>query len=247
MFSIFKKKERFKINYKDFFTQDMHSHLLPGIDDGSPNIQTSIELILGMKNIGFQNFIGTPHIMADMHKNNRETITKAHNELKEALQKNNLDIDIKFAAEYMLDEGFIHHIEKGNLLTVFKNYILIETPFYIEPMELENLLFEIESKGYKGILAHPERYHYVDDDLKVFEKYIYRDFPLQLNILSLSGYYGTREKEIAKKMLDAGMYSLIGSDLHHERHLKRLESMVLSKKMIEKLEKTEWLNSKITS
>ncbi|HRP89639.1 MAG TPA: hypothetical protein PKX92_06325 [Edaphocola sp.] len=243
MFDFFKTKSKIKVNFKDFFAQDMHSHILPGLDDGSPDVDTSIELINGMRQCGITHFMGTPHIMSDIHKNNRTTITNAYLKLQETLVIQNINVEVHYAAEYMMDDGFIQHIEADNLLTVFDNYVLIETPFYTEPMEIDNLLFELESKGYKGILAHPERYHYVDDHLKVFEKYLNRDFPLQLNILSLSGYYGSREKEIAEKLLEADLYSFIGTDLHHERHLKRLDSMVLNKKTIRLLEQTNWMNN----
>lgn len=225
----------------------MHSHILPGIDDGAPDTDTSITLIKGMMNAGIRNFMGTPHIMADIHRNNRETITNAYNKLQQALTANDVDVTVKFAAEYMIDEGFQDHLQAGNLLTVFDNKILIETPFYHEPIDIANILFQIDTAGYKAILAHPERYHFIDDKLKVLDKYLDRDIALQLNILSLSGYYGSKEKEVATRLLDAGMYRFVGSDLHHSRHLNRITTMVLDRKVVDKLEKLAWENQQITN
>lgn len=247
MFSIFKKNKKINVDFSAFLSQDMHSHILPGIDDGSPDTDTSIVLIRGMMNAGIKNFIGTPHIMADIHRNTRATITDAYQRLQQALTANNMDVNVKFAAEYMIDEGFTDHLKQGDLLTIFDNKILIETPFYHEPLDIEEVLFNIETAGYKAILAHPERYHFIDEKLKVLDKYLDRDIALQLNILSLSGYYGSREKEIATKLLDAGLYRFVGSDLHHNRHLNRITTMILDRKVVDKLEKLAWENQQITN
>lgn len=247
MFSIFKKNKKINVDFAAFLSQDMHSHILPGIDDGSPDTDTSITLIRGMMSAGIKNFIGTPHIMADIHRNTRASITDAYHKLQQALTDHNMDVNVKFAAEYMIDEGFSDHLKQGDLLTIFDNRILIETPFYHEPLDIEEVLFNIETAGYKAILAHPERYHFIDEKLKVLDKYLDRDIALQLNILSLSGYYGSREKEIANKLLDAGLYRFVGSDLHHNRHLNRIKTMILDRKVVDKLEKLAWENQQITN
>ncbi len=247
MFSIFKSSKRIRVNFSDFLQQDMHSHILPGIDDGAPDLETSISLIKGMQNAGVKHFLGTPHIMSDIHRNNRQTITASYNQLKHKLEELNLDVKVTFAAEYMIDDGFVGHLQTKDLLTIFENKILIETPFYREPLDIEDVLFQIETSGYNAILAHPERYHFADEKLKVFDKYLDRGIDLQLNILSLSGYYGSREKEIATKILDAGLYTFVGTDLHHERHLNRISTMILDKKVIKKIEDTNWQNCKIAA
>lgn len=245
MFSIFKKNKKVSIHIGSIVTQDMHSHILPGIDDGAPDVETSISLIKGMMACGIRKFMGTPHIMSELHKNDRNTITQAYDQLKEALALSGIDIPLSYAAEYMIDENFLNLLKEGNLLTVSENKILIETPFYAEPFDIEDVLFSIEAAGYKAILAHPERYHYVDDKLSVFNKYLDRGVELQLNALSLSGYYGSKEKEVAEKMLQEGIYTYIGTDLHHERHLKRLSYMQLDQKIVKRLEQTDWQNVNI--
>lgn len=246
MFSIFKSNRKVKVSFSDFSQQDMHSHLLPGIDDGAVDVETALSLINGMKQTGIRHFIGTPHIMSDVHKNDRRTITAAYLALKEKFEEHVPEGTLSFAAEYMIDDGFINHLISKDMLTLYDNKLLVETPFYKEPIDIEEVLFQIETSGYSALLAHPERYHYVDEKLKVFDKYLDRGMDLQLNMLSLSGYYGSREKEVAEKILNAGLYRFIGTDLHHERHLKRLETMILDKKIIKKIEQTDWKNDQIT-
>lgn len=245
MFSLFKKNKKVTIPVGAFIAQDMHSHILPGIDDGAPDTDTAVALIQGMSSCGIKQFMGTPHIMSELHKNTRETITAAYEQLLAALERQQIDVDVKYAAEYMIDENFPNLLKEGNMLTVSGNKILVETPFYYEPIDIEEVLFQIEAAGYQAILAHPERYHFVDQKLEVFNKYFDHHVELQLNILSLSGYYGSKEKEIAEKILDAGLYTYMGTDLHHERHLKRLSHIQVDRQVLKKLEQTNWLNQAI--
>ena len=245
MFSIFKKNKKVSVHIGSIVTQDMHSHILPGIDDGAPDVDTAVSLIKGMMQCGIKKFMGTPHIMSELHKNDRTTITNAYNQLQAALNQQGIDVSLSYAAEYMIDENFLNVLKEGNLLTVTENKILIETPFYAEPLDIEDVLFSIEAAGYQAILAHPERYHYVDNKFAVFRKYLDRGVALQLNVLSLSGYYGSKEKEVAEKMLQEGLYTYIGSDLHHERHLKRLSYMQLDQKVVKRMEQTNWHNLSI--
>ncbi|RQO31914.1 histidinol phosphatase [Taibaiella sp. KBW10] len=245
MFSIFKKNKKVTVHIGNIVEQDMHSHILPGIDDGAADVDISISLIRGMMACGIKKFIGTPHIMSELHKNNRDTITNAYQKLKTALDEQQIEIAVRYAAEYMIDENFPNLLKEGNLLTVTGNKILVETPFYYEPIDIEDILFQIETAGYQAILAHPERYHFVDHKLGIFKKYFDHNVELQLNILSLSGYYGSKEKEVAEKLLDAGLYTYIGTDLHHERHLKRLSHIQIDRSVLKKLENTDWLNKHI--
>ncbi|HLU16901.1 MAG TPA: CpsB/CapC family capsule biosynthesis tyrosine phosphatase [Edaphocola sp.] len=247
MFSFFSRKnKKIKVNIGEFLRQDMHSHIIPGLDDGAPDIETAISLIRGMHEAGISCFMGTPHIMEELYHNNKETIAPAYEALKQGLKEAQLNVQVNYAAEYMVDEGFLAHLRTKRLLTLYDNWVLIETPFYTEPIDMEEVLFQIETAGYKAILAHPERYHYVDDRFKVFEKYIHRGMKLQLNVLSLTGYYGLKEREVANRLLEAGYYQYIGTDLHHERHLNRLSHIELEKKTIQLMEKNNWENHLIT-
>jgi tyrosine-protein phosphatase YwqE len=167
----FKKKE---IPLDEFFPKgfvDMHSHLLPGIDDGAKDLDTSIALIQKMSSYGIKNFITTPHVLGDMYPNTPEIIKSKLNEVREALQKRNItDITIDAAAEYMLDEQFSAILEKDKLLTLKDNYILVEMSYFNAPINLYEILFEIQLKGYKPVIAHPERYNFYHNDFKHYYK-----------------------------------------------------------------------------
>ena len=223
----FKKKE---IPLDEFFPKgfvDMHSHLLPGIDDGAKDLDTSIALIQKMSSYGIKNFITTPHVLGDMYPNTPEIIKSKLNEVREALQKRNItDITIDAAAEYMLDEQFSLLLEKNDILTLKDNYILVEMSYFNPPLNIFNILFEIQLKGYKPILAHPERYNFYHNDFEKFYKLKNAGCLFQLNLLSVSEYYGKNIQKISKKLLNLGMYDFVGTDLHNTKHLKHLESLL---------------------
>lgn len=201
----------------------MHSHLLPGIDDGSPDEAISLNLIKGLQQLGYRQFITTPHIMWDVHKNNDSTIGTAHRILEQAMYREGLSVPIRAAAEYYLDEHFDNLLSRGvPLLTVKDNLVLVEFSFIAPPRNLKEMLFELQIKGYKPILAHPERYNYL-----VSQKALYDDLKeagcyFQLNLLSLTGYYGKISNELAHYLIKKKYIDLLGTDLHHERHLEAL-------------------------
>ncbi len=224
MFNLFKKKDALitSSNFNWLF-QDIHSHLLPGIDDGSPDVDTSIHLLRGLSQAGIHDFICTPHIISDMYRNTPETISKALSILEEACAANNLNVKLSAAAEYMVDDGFISKLENGEkLLTLEKNYLLIEFPYYTLPSRLSEITFQILSNNYNPVLAHPERYHYYHKDFEVFFKLKEAGFLLQVNLLSITGYYGKLVAKAAKFILENDLASFVGTDLHHENHLKAI-------------------------
>jgi len=240
MFSIFNKKQNFNIG--EILQVDMHSHILPGIDDGAPDVETSLLLIDGLISLGYKRLIATPHVISDIHPNTPETIEAAMQLLQAELNKGEYTIPISYAAEYMLDENFLALVEAGNLLTIGKNIVLIETMFMDAPPNLENLLFQMQTKGYQPLLAHPERYHYLDKTLKRLEPFRDRNCLLQSNALSFTGYYGKREREIALRLLDAGLIDFIGSDMHHVRHLKNMQNFIVPSKVAKQLEALNYKN-----
>lgn len=240
MFSIFNKKESFRIG--EILQVDMHSHILPGIDDGAPDVETSLRLIDGLIAMGYKKLIATPHIMSDIHPNTPETIEAAKKLLQTELDKKGYTIPVSYAAEYMLDENFLSLLKAGNLLT-FGNYIiLVETMFLDLPPNLEDILFQLQTHGYQPLLAHPERYHYVDRNLTGLNPFRDRNCLLQCNALSFTGYYGKREQEIAFRLLDAGLIDFIGSDMHHDRHLEHLQHFTVSSKVARQLESLNYKN-----
>lgn len=213
-----------------FLKTDMHSHLLPGIDDGAPTIEESLMLIRSLMDMGYRRFITTPHIKSDIYPNTPVTIGNALKDLRQALAAHDMNVDIHAAAEYYIDDCFADLLESGEpMLTLNKNEILVEFSFMFEPMRLPQTIFNIQTKGYKPVFAHPERYSFFHHKPEVFEEIKNRGGLLQLNTLSLSGYYGKPVKDMADKLLHDGLYDYLGTDLHHDKHVTALHKFIQSK------------------
>lgn len=224
MFSFFRKNKEVKPADFSGIAIDMHSHLLPGIDDGSPDVVTSIELIKGLTALGYKKFITTPHIMQDLYKNTPATINAALAELKDALQYENIQVDIHAAAEYLMDDNFDMLLEKNEpLLTLKDNLVLVEFSFVSAPINVQEKLFQMQMKGYRPVLAHPERYNYLAKNKEFYETLKNAGCLFQLNLLSLCGYYGKPTAELAAWLLGKDYIDLVGTDLHHDRHLAGLQ------------------------
>jgi protein-tyrosine phosphatase len=211
----------------DFFKNDfvdIHSHLLPGIDDGAKDLNASIDLIEKMSSYGIKSFITTPHILGDVYPNTPEIIKSKLQTVKNELLKRNItDIAIDAAAEYMMDEQFSEMIEKDEkLLTLKDNHVLVEMSYFNAPINLYEVLFQLQLKGYKPVLAHPERYNYYHTDFKSYHKLKQAGCLFQLNLLSLTDYYGKGVQKTAEKILKENLYDFVGTDTHHQRHLEML-------------------------
>lgn len=205
---------------------DIHSHLLPGIDDGAKNIEDTNNLIESLKNIGFGQFITTPHIITGIWDNTYNSITSKLEEIRPKIK----DVSIKAAAEYMLDSYFFERIKKEEqLLTLKDNYLLIEMSYLNAPIQLYDIIFEIQVQGYKPILAHPERYLFYSNTFEEFHKLKRSGCLFQLNLLSTTGYYGTGVTKIAQKLMDENLYDFTGSDVHHQKHVQSLSSKLTIK------------------
>jgi len=219
MFSIFKKK--YPSSPADFsgLKTDMHSHLLPGIDDGAPDLVISLELKKGLEDLGYSQFITTPHIMWDMYKNTTATIDTA----LQSLQANNTNANIRPAAEYFMDDYFDGLLENEQpLLTITGKKVLVEFSFVAPPLDLKKQLFKLQIKGYEPILAHPERYAYFAANKSVYDEFKSMGCLFQLNLLSLCGYYGKTAQDLAGWLISKNYVDLLGTDLHHQRHLETL-------------------------
>lgn len=225
MFSIFKKKKRPRLDLSGLVA-DMHSHLLPGIDDGSPDTETSLQLIAGLQELGYRKFITTPHILWDMYKNDATTIGAAYEELQQAAQlQNNAAVPVKAAAEYFLDEHFDELLEQNvPLLTIHQNWVLVEFSFVTTPLNFKDKMFSMQMRGYQPVLAHPERYLYFMSDRKWYDELKDAGCYFQLNILSLAGYYGKASRQLAHYLIGKRYINLLGTDCHHFRHLNTLRN-----------------------
>ncbi|MEA5257753.1 CpsB/CapC family capsule biosynthesis tyrosine phosphatase [Arcicella aquatica] len=246
MFSFFKKSsDTPKIVDFSFIGTDIHSHLIPGIDDGCASIEHSVACIQKLKELGFSKIITTPHIMAEVYPNTPEIINEGLTILKAALVEAGIDIEIEVGAEYKIDEQFTGLLETDNLLTFGDKYILVEFSFVAAPINLETIIFNLRTKGYRPIIAHPERYLYLSENLAKFEELKALGCHLQLNLMSLVNQYGPKANEIANKLLDMNLYEFMGTDLHRPDDVRILNKLLQSKSILNKLSKLRHLNEKV--
>ena len=227
-----------KIPLTDFFTDgfvDIHSHLLPGIDDGAKDMDTSITLLLKMTSYGIKNFITTPHVLGNVYPNSSEVIKQKLAAVKKELEKRKIKgISIQAAAEYMLDEEFSALLDQKDILVLKDNYILVEMSYFSAPINLYELLFKIQLKGYKPVLAHPERYNFYHTDFNNYYKLKQAGCLFQLNLLSLTDQYGKGVQKTSEKLLKENLYDFVGTDTHHQNHLELLPK-IGTKKTLEKI------------
>jgi protein-tyrosine phosphatase len=219
----FKKKITGSNKDYEMLKADMHSHLLPGIDDGSPNLDISIELIKGLADLGYSKLITTPHIMWDMYKNTTGVIHEKLGLLKKRVEQENIEIEIAAAAEYFIDDHLEELLKnKQPLLSFGKNLVLVEFSMASLPFDLKEVLFEMQMQGYQPVIAHPERYIYAEGFRQFYDELKDAGCLFQLNALSLSGHYGRSVSELANHLIKKQYYDLIGTDLHHFKHLEAL-------------------------
>lgn len=245
MFNLFKKNVDVSAKLSLLET-DMHSHLIPGIDDGSPDMETTMTLISGLQQLGYKKFITSPHIMWDMYKNERDTILRIADEVRDELRQRNIDVEFHAAAEYFMDDYFAKLIRSGApLLTVKNELVLVEFSFISQPFDLKQNLFDLQIKGYKPIIAHPERYAYFHSKKEKVHELYEQGCLLQVNLLSLSGYYGRPVQEMAKYLLKNNMVSLFGTDLHHFRHLESLHDKEIFQTVAQAVKNGNILNAEL--
>jgi len=200
---------------------DIHSHFIPGIDDGAPDMETSIALIIKMQELGYSKVITSPHVMSDFYQNSSETILQGLADVRAELKVQNINMEIEAAAEYYIDYEFEQKIGKEKFLTFGDNYILVELSFMEAPRNLFDIIFKLQLEGYKVILAHPERYNYYS--IKDYEEFTSRGVLLQINLLSLIGYYSPQIKKKTEALINADMVSLVGTDCHNMNHAELYE------------------------
>lgn len=229
MFGLFNRKKEPSYNFSTIGT-DMHSHILPGIDDGAKNIGDSLLLAKRFKELGYKKLVATPHVMADYFRNTPEIIHSALDKLREGLLKNNIDLEVDAAAEYYLDETFENKIAKKEVLTFGPNYLLFELSFINSPHNLFDVITKMQDAGYQPVLAHPERYPYFYNSIESYQQIRDRGCLLQLNTIALTGYYGKGAKQTAEELIDNYCIDFLGSDMHHLRHADALkESLYLDR------------------
>jgi protein-tyrosine phosphatase len=208
---------------------DMHSHLIPGIDDGARTMEDSIAMIRRMHELGFKKLITTPHIQGEFYKNTPEIILDGLAKLKDAVAGRNIAVELEAAAEYLLDDAFEEKMNAGPLLTFSNKFILVEMSYYSPNPNLKNLIFNLQVDGYKVILAHPERYTYWFNDFAKYDDLKDRGVYFQLNTVSLAGHYPEPVKKFAEKLIEKGMIDFVGSDMHNMNYMKSMENSLKEK------------------
>lgn len=205
---------------------DIHSHLLPGIDDGARTFEDSMRLTRALQGFGVTEIITTPHIIQHVWDNTHDQIIANKNDTVTALAKNNIQLPFKAAAEYLMDDQFVRLFQSHDLLTLKDNYVLVEMSYINAPIQLYSILFDLQVAGYIPVLAHPERYLFYHNNFSEYVKLKRAGCLFQLNLLSVVGYYGPQITKIADQLLTKGMYSYVGSDVHHNNHIKAFEQKV---------------------
>lgn len=227
MFSFLKRdKKAIELPIPKPLLVDLHSHLVPGIDDGAKDIDESIALILALMNLGYKKLITTPHTMFDNYRNTPITILSGLEILEKECQKLGLRIELGAASEYYVDEGLIELIIKGDVLTIADKYLLFETSYTHRPYRLEEIIFEIGAAGHIPMLAHPERYRYMKE--QDYAKLKELGVMFQVNLNSFNGYYGSGAQKNAHFLSENGFIDFLGSDTHNLHQLHNLEKMLQS-------------------
>jgi tyrosine-protein phosphatase YwqE len=226
---------------------DIHSHLIPAVDDGVQDTETAVHFIETLQELGIKKIITTPHIMLDRYPNSADTIQAPFRAVKEVLQAKGTAVSFHHAAEYYMDEYFEEMMQSSRLLTFDGELLLVEISFMSAPPQLHQWLFQLAAQGYRPILAHPERYNYYHHQTEEYKTFKQRGCYLQVNLLSLTGYYGKHIQKAAEWLVENKLIDFIGTDLHHEKHLQAIKSISKDKKMIRLLETYPFKNNTLTS
>ncbi len=230
--SLFKKKKAYPLH-----SLDLHSHLIPGIDDGVSTIDETIAILREFESWGMKKVITTPHIFSEVYPNKESNILARHKKVVEQLNANGVGVELEVAAEYYVDEELLTKLNNNHpLLTFGEKYLLFETPFLLEPKILTECIFMLITKGYVPVMAHPERYIYLQEDNKRMGELRERGVLFQVNLGSLVGYYSENAKNVVKILLKKSWIDFIGSDCHNQKHqhvLSKVWGDKLYKKIIE--------------
>ena len=228
MFSLFKTKPKLS----DLIPEgavDIHSHILPGIDDGASTISHTTKLLEGLNKIGFSKCIATPHTLPEIWENTSNGIKETFQATKEQLQEPHQTMLQHAASEYMINEAFLERLQTEPLLTIKDNIVLIEMSYMNPPLALKEIIFEIQLKGYQPLLAHPERYLFYHQNTKMYRTLKELDVKFQLNLLSSVGYYGSSVATAADFLLKENYIDFVGTDVHHMKHIGAFENKLIIK------------------
>ncbi|MEZ0539252.1 tyrosine-protein phosphatase [Fibrella arboris] len=206
------------------YVVDMHSHLLPDVDDGIRSLDEAMTCLRQFAEWGIEHVVTTPHISQDVYPNASALLRTVADEVRAQLQVEAIPITFNLAAEYMLDELFDKRLHQNDLLCFgTERYVLIETGWASLPRQLATWLFQLQVQGYKPVLAHPERYPYFRGKTEALAELRHQGCLMQLNLMSLTGRYGSATRKMAQSLIQQGLVDFVSSDLHHARDLPVLE------------------------
>jgi len=241
--NIFKSTPKVNLSSLEDIAVDMHSHLIPAIDDGAKSKEESLEIISKMQDLGYQKIITTPHTMHGAYNNNSAIILDGKNKLLPFLKENNCSVAIEASSEYYLDSHFNQLIQNKDLLPFGDNYILFELSFISKPSSLETIIFNLQAEGYQPILAHPSRYGYfIDKDLSQLKKIKETGILFQLNLFSLLGVYGEKSKQTAELLIEEKLVDFVGTDIHNRAQIAYLDKLLCNYHLSELIQQDKLLN-----
>ncbi|MCL6266214.1 tyrosine-protein phosphatase [Flagellimonas myxillae] len=234
MFSIFRRKV-FLVDYLHGLI-DIHNHILPGIDDGAKNTDESLAMIKAFAEFGVKNFVFTPHIMNHYYPNTPKTIMASYEILQEAIDKSGIqDVRTAYAAEHMVDDEFEALLKANNIVSLKSQHLLIEMSYLQPSFGFDHAVRKILERPYFPVLAHPERYNYYHKEPEVYKELKSQGVQFQLNLLSLSGYYGSEIQKMAVKLLNEGLIDYCASDAHNMKHIEAIKEIRISRKVLSKI------------
>ena len=226
-FPFFRKKKKEK-RRGPILSVDVHSHLIPNIDDGSQSMEESLSLLEGFEAIGYEKLIITPHIMSDSYPNSAETILNGLEELQKEAKNKGIALVLEAGAEYYLDEHFFEEMQQEKIMSIANRYVLFESSYISKPLQIEEMIFAIGEAGYEPMMAHPERYRYIRDPEKEYRRFKDLGVHFQVNINSFGGHYGKQAEGLANFLNEAGMIDFLGSDVHHRKQIDTLSELFYS-------------------
>lgn len=242
----------FKLFKKDYEVQpifstlgtDMHCHLIPAVDDGSKCIEESLECLQTLKAVGYNKVYITPHFQHPRFPNDEDDIVRHYETLCNAVADAGIGIELAgIAGEYRIDAGFQARLDSPRFLQIANKYVLIEFPLHQQTPGADKMIFDMQMKGYDIILAHPERYPFLNIDGPHIERLLNGGALLQVNALSLGGFYGEEVQRRAFAIIERGWASFIGTDTHNTLYCQALRDLSRSRKVKKILEKYKFLNN----
>ncbi|MFK7757508.1 MAG: tyrosine-protein phosphatase [Flavobacteriales bacterium] len=242
---IFRKRKKQKSADLSSLQVDMHSHFLPGVDDGAESTNDSLDLMRRLEQLGYRHYITTPHIMSDVYPNVKQDLLKRAEILRETLLRSDIKATLEVSAEYFLDQHFMELIRQNELMPFGDNYILFEMSFIDKSPLLQDAIFELQSAGYTPILAHPERYSYLHSTPEIYKELVDQGVHLQVNINSFTEHYSTSVMKMAERLVDRKLITFLGTDCHHTGHLSLMKTALTSPYLHKLLSDNCLLNSSL--